>query len=444
MAVAKSKASKIESLTKSQQDRLAEYRNKWINIGLSTDPADRPRVERGITLAYQCAGLQPPEKIVWCGSPLSAGLTRAIVFGLKESEVNVRASVGASVWDSVWDSVGASVWASVWDSVGASVWASVRASVGDSVRASVRDSVCDSVRASVRDSVRDSVGDSVGASVCDSVCDSVGDSVRASVRASVCDSVRASVWASVWASVGASVCDSVGDSVGASVCDSVCDSVGDSVWASVRASVCDSVRASCYGQHDANWLAFYEYFRDCCGLDEQTQKLAGHWEVSQSANWWLPHQKTCWVSERHNILNRNSDGRLHCENGPALGYPDGFYIWAINGIRIDEQIVMRPETQTIKQIDGEQNNDIRSIRIQRFGWTRYIKETNSKCIDHRTNDVSGTPEAIYRTPKGEQRFIVGCSTGRIFALGVPGNIETCEQAQLYLQGGRKLNVIGAT
>ena len=60
---------------------------------------------------------------------------------LKEWD-SVRASVRASVWDSVRASVGASVRASVWDSVGASVgdsvWASVWDSVGDSVGDSVR------------------------------------------------------------------------------------------------------------------------------------------------------------------------------------------------------------------------------------------------------------------------------------------------------------------
>jgi hypothetical protein len=89
------------------------------------------------------------------------------------------ASVRASVWDSVRDSV----WASVWDSVRDSVWASVGDSVRDSVWASVWDSVRDSVWASVRASVRDSVRDSVWASV--------GDSVRDSVWASVGDSVWA-------------------------------------------------------------------------------------------------------------------------------------------------------------------------------------------------------------------------------------------------------------
>ena len=50
---------------------------------------------------------------------------------------SVRASVGASVGDSVWASVGDSVGDSVWASVGDSVWASVWASVGDSVWDSV-------------------------------------------------------------------------------------------------------------------------------------------------------------------------------------------------------------------------------------------------------------------------------------------------------------------
>ena len=93
----------IESLTAEQTARFGEFIEKWTRIGLCTDPADRPRAEAGVCKAYEIAGLAPPERIVWCGSPMSMGLTRAIVFGLKEP------SVGASVGESVWASVGASV-----------------------------------------------------------------------------------------------------------------------------------------------------------------------------------------------------------------------------------------------------------------------------------------------------------------------------------------------
>jgi hypothetical protein len=141
------------------------------------------------------------------------------------------------------------------------------------------------------------------------------------------------------------------------------------------------------------------------------------------------------------------DGLLHCEDGKAVEFRSGWGLYSIGGIPVDEQIVMRPESQTVDQIDKEQNNDVRSIRIERFGWARYLKESGAECRCERLNAVSNTPEAIYRTRRGEQRFVVGCSTGRLFSLGLPPEIETCEQAQSWLGPqipGLKLNPIGAT
>jgi hypothetical protein len=344
---------RIETLSSEQTARFPEFIQRWTDIGLSTEPANRPEAERGVRIAYELAGKPPPEKIIWCGSPLSQGLTRAIIFGLKDGSIKVWASVRASVGDSV----------------GASVGASVRDSVRDSVWDSVRDSVWDSVRASVRDSVWDSVGDSVG----DSVWDSVGDSVRASVRDSV--------WDSVWASVGDSVGASVRDSVWASVRDSVGDSVGDSVWASVGDSVGDSVGASVgdsgYGQHDASWLAVYEYFAEAVGLGEQTQKLTGLWLIARNAGWFLPHEKICWIAERHNILRRDDRGRLHCENGPALSYPDGWSIYAVHGVRVPPRLIEHPELLTAAEIEKESNTEIRRVMIDRFGQERFLAEAGA-------------------------------------------------------------------
>ena len=132
---------KIERLTPEQIARFPEFVDKWTKIGLCTDPADRPAAEAAIREIYRLGGKKPPARIVWCGSPLSMGVTRAIILDKKLVERIAAAaraakidadpgdsvwdSVGASVRDSVRDSVGASVWASVWDSVGASVWDSV-------------------------------------------------------------------------------------------------------------------------------------------------------------------------------------------------------------------------------------------------------------------------------------------------------------------------------
>jgi hypothetical protein len=194
---------------------------------------------------------------------------------------------------------------------------------------------------------------------------------------------------------------------------------------------------SVYGQHDASWLGFYEYFRDACGLSEQTQKLCGLWKVSQSAGWWLPHQKTCWISERHNLLNRDETGRLHCENGPALAYPDGWQIFAWHGVRLeDSAIILSPESQSIEQINGENNEEVKRVRIERFGWERYLRESNASVADERFNERDRQRERLYVTKDGIKRIVVSDpSTGRRYALGVPREIVTCEQAQNFLSHG---------
>ena len=220
----------------------------------------------------------------------------------------------------------------------------------------------------------------IGASVGASVGDSVGDSVAASVRASVGASVRASVGASVWASVGDSVRDSVGDSVWDSVRASVWASVGDSVAASVGASVWASVRASMYGQHDANWLGFYDYFADVCGLTEQTEKLSGLWRLCKSAGWAMPHRNICFVSERHNILKRDEQGRLHCTDGIACGYPDGWGVYAVHGVRVPADIIENPASITVDRIEKESNAEVRRVMIDRYGQDRYLLDSNAKVV----------------------------------------------------------------
>jgi hypothetical protein len=201
---------------------------------------------------------------------------------------------------------------------------------------------------------------------------------------------------------------------------------------------------SVYGQHDANWLGFYDYFRDACALSEQTQKLCGLWDVSQSAGWWLPHKNLCWISERHNLVNRDDRGRLHCENGPALTYPDGWSVWSLSGVRVDEQVVLRPETQTVEQIRAEQNAEIKRHRIERFGWPRFLGAISAKRVDTRRNDIDATRESLYRA-ESQTVLVCACpSTAKVFALEVPNDVETCEQAQRYLSSGLSSRVISAS
>lgn len=213
---------------------------------------------------------------------------------------------------------------------------------------------------------------SVWASVGDGVRDSVWDGVRDSVKASVGAGVRDSVWDSVKASVGDGVWDGVWDGVG--------DGFGDSV----------------NGQHDAHWLGFYDTFRRF-GLIKQTDKMMGLAALAKAAGWALPHEHVCWISERHCVVKQDEDRRIHCENGPAIQYPDGWSVYAIHGVRVPSWLIERPDTITVKTIDDERNAEIRRVMIERMGRDRFVAESGADLL-HEDTDQIGFPRLLWKCP----------------------------------------------
>ena len=130
---------------------------------------------------------------------------------------------------------------------------------------------------------------------------------------------------------------------------------------------------------------------------------------------------------------------MHNPLGPAVLFKDGFSAWSIRGVAVDEQIVTAGVSQTVKQINDERNAEVKRIRIERFagtedafdGWNRYRRETEAVEIDDRYNDAEGTYETLYSFPDGSKVLMPTCRTGRMFALEVPPEVKTCEQAQEY-------------
>jgi hypothetical protein len=196
-----------------------------------------------------------------------------------------------------------------------------------------------------------------------------------------------------------------------------------------------------YGSHDASWLAFYDYCHEVLGID--CSPVEGVSGVAKNCGWWVAYDDFVIFQDRHCVLKTNDVG-LHCEDGPAVEYPDGFKVWAINGVRLTEQIIMHPETLTVQQIDSEQDLDKKSIMIERFGWHNYLSEINAECLDFRNNDIENTKEALYNTEEHGRRLVVTCPTGRMFTLGVPSDITSCHAAQQWLGRGQGFNVIGRT
>jgi hypothetical protein len=381
-------ARKIESLTARQEARFTEFVAAWTQVGLSTAPADRPGAEVAIAGMYRCAGVAPPGKIVWCGSPLSLALSRAAILDKRP-----LGTIGTAVPDGI----------------AKSVWESTEASVSDT-------------------------GDAA-AGYCFS--DHLGHKVLMSVQ----DDVRASISEQVWSHVRTSISDAVWDNISDAV--SVWDGVR-AAWARCASAVLSEAVSQCIdGQHDAGLLATYRYFHQVLDLKPQTEKLSGYWQLAQSANMVLPHQNICWVCERRDTLKLDGEGFLHSVAGAACAYPDGFAIHAIHGVQVPAFVIERPRDITVKKIDDEINAEVRRVMIDRYrdgeeinGAAAFLRDAGGVRVDHdekfgtlwRREISDDEPivllEVINATPEPDGRF-------KHYWLRVPPTMTTAHEAAAW-------------
>jgi hypothetical protein len=385
---------KIEKLTQEQISIFPAYVDRWTKIGLSTQPIDRARAATAIDKVYKSAGREPPKIKIFLDSPFGGAIGAVYLSAWRDSGDQVGAQVGAQVR--------AQVGAQVWDQV----WAQVRDQVGDQVRDQVRDQVWDQVRDQVWDQVWAQVWaqvrDQVGAQVRDQVGDQVRDQVWAQVRDQVWDQVRDQVWAQVWAQVGA--------------------------------QVRDQVNKAGYGQHDSNWLAFYEFFEKETGLS-CCKKLDGLMEVAREAGWFWPFENAVIITSRPTLLKRDEDNRLHCETGPALRYADGWSIYAWHGVRIPSEWIedkksLSPET-ALKWGNLEQ----RRAACEIVGWDKILSELKAVCVDRNNDPQIGELLEVNLPDSGKEKFLrVVCGTGRTFALPVPPEMKTALEANAWTYG----------
>jgi hypothetical protein len=149
----------------------------------------------------------------------------------------------------------------------------------------------------------------------------------------------------------------------------------------------DLMSACCYGQHDANWLAWLEFFRNELKLTEETDEVSALIETAKELHWWLPFENLCLASERPIEFHVRSDRGdnvqpLHNEKGPVVKYSDGFSLYSLNGVLVPESLVETPADKLeAKLILKEKNAEIRREIVRKIGIERVCLDLGAKITD---------------------------------------------------------------
>ena len=339
---------RIDKLTEAQRAQMDAWADKWIEVGLRTGPTDWELFERAARDCYAFAGMAWPDVVVHVSSPLALAFAApAAALAIELIERGPR------------------------DAVGGAVRGAVRDAVGGAVEGAVEGAVGGAVGAAVGGAVRDAVGDAVEGAVEGAVGGAVGGAVRGAntVRRATMDTIGRA-----WSYY-----------------------LGGQFWV-------------------GGWYwggAWTSFFREVCDLElpgDLWMRARAYEATLQAACWWWPHRRFVMVSARPTIIHREvanpaqprgwGSHRLHCAEGPAVAWPDGWGLWYWHGVRVTRQIIEAPETLTVDQIEAEPNAEVRRVMVERFGAERYILESGAQLVH---SDECG---ALYRREFADDEALV--------------------------------------
>lgn len=199
-------------------------------------------------------------------------------------------------------------------------------------------------------------------------------------------------------------------------------------------SASDIFNSSIYGSHDAAWLSFYAFFKDevkleCCNKAGPLIELAHH------CGWVNVFDEMAIIQDRPEVIKMDDRNLLHCQDGPAIRYRDGFSVYSWHGTRIPDEWISNPESLTPTAALTWDNVEQRRCACEILGWAKILRQLDAKTVDSDADPEIGTLVEVVLPDIGKEKFlIVLCGTKREFALPVPPEMKTAAEANAWTFG----------
>lgn len=196
------------------------------------------------------------------------------------------------------------------------------------------------------------------------------------------------------------------------------------------------------GPNELASLAIYEYLHDVLPWKDMTGSLRGLWHIGGSAGWVVPHERVCWISERPSLLHTDIMGRLHCADGPALRYRDGWSAHAWKGASVPAWTIEHPELITSDALASTFEPVLRDCMIEIMTPERFVKSGTPHRV---SEDECGV---LWRKLWGYRGATIGSwtavevlngtsepdGTRKTYFLRVPSRIRTAREAVAWTYG----------
>jgi hypothetical protein len=328
-------------ITGEQEAVLSLVRDEWLRIGQAVGPADRDAAEAGVRRAYKVAGLPPPARVVWLGSPLHGAVAAAALTGLDLSSNTAP-------------------------------WARARHELESQGQAANAGAAGRPVRGWL------------------------GPLTWWRTRMEVEAQVGRALWRQVWSRTGRQLWERLEERLLQPVRGHVGAELDPGIgWHGTRRLLSLALG----GQDDVAWYATADGLRRALPGVHGPGHLAGLMQVAANAGWWWPFERAAILTERPSALSRDDQGRLHRADGPALAWPDGTAVHLWHGERLPHEVIDQLAHPSVQRIQAAADERLAELMLEAYGAARYLRDAGAVRVHQ-----DGTGTLWYAPLRGSARL----------------------------------------
>lgn len=188
--------------------------------------------------------------------------------------------------------------------------------------------------------------------------------------------------------------------------------------------------------YDSGWTAWCDYFQRI-GIIEKGEYDFDKWRdfiLKSGVFATCLYENVAFVCIKPCKVNRNSNGDLHSETQMAIYWRDGYGEYYLNGVSVEENIVLTPSNELdSKLILTEKNAEVRREIVRKIGVEKLCKDLGANVVDMKDN------YELLDLNLGDNRIrpylkMINPSIGTYHIEGVHPDCRTVDQALEFRNG----------
>lgn len=146
--------------------------------------------------------------------------------------------------------------------------------------------------------------------------------------------------------------------------------------------------------YDSGWTSFYDFFTRIGVL---ANAEFNSWLAFRRAGIWdaLLFENIAYLVRRPSLVLKDSQGRLHCENGPAVLFPNGEKHYRWHAVNVPARLIMNAGDVTREDLLAERNAEVTRAWGEKIGWTKFLSLIEAVLIDSHRDKTTGLTYALY-------------------------------------------------